>query len=170
MPILSRAANGDIVKNGVVNDARTAPYLQTDLSLGHEVKVSKTHEGMRLKFVANASNLFNQHAATAFYQFAIPTNLVSPTRVTTNSSGVVVPQQRFAGDPSVDWGKVMNGYNYIDALNGKGAFAGSYSCPTSSNPNATCAIQSPLTMANRFGKPQVFQSARVLRLEMHFVF
>jgi len=170
MPILSRAANGDIVKNGVVNDARTSPYLQTDLSLGHEVKVSKTHENMRLKFAANASNLFNQHAPTAYYQFVIPTNLISPTRVTTNSSGVVVPQPRFAGDPATDWGKVMNGYNYIDALNGKGAFAGSYSCPTSSNPGATCAIQPALTLASRFGQPQVFQSARVIRLEAHFVF
>ena len=169
MPILSRAANGDIVKNGVVNDARTSPYLQTDLSLGHEVKVSKTHENFRLKFAANASNLFNQHSATAYYQFVIPTNLVSPTR-TTLSGGTVVAQQRFPGDPSVDWGKVMNGYNYIDALNGTGAFAGSYSCPTTKNPAATCAVQPPLTMANRFGKPQVFESARQLRLEMHFVF
>jgi len=27
-----------------------------------------------------------------------------------------------------------------------------------------------LTLANRLGQPQVFQSARVIRLEAHFVF
>ena len=52
---------------------------------------------------------------------------------------------RFPGDPGVDWGKLMNGYNYVDALNGTGAFAG---------------VQSPLTVANRYGLARVFQTAR----------
>jgi hypothetical protein len=169
MPILSRDASGNIVKSGVVNDARTPPYLQSDFSLRHEIKVSKAHEGQRLVFGANVTNMFNQHAPVAYYQFIIPTNTVSPTRTTT-VGGVTVAQQRFAGDPSVDWGKVLNGYNYIDALNGTGAFAGSYSCPTTSKPAATCLVQNPLTLASRFGKPQVFQGARTIRLEARYVF
>src|SRR5437588_13036881 len=124
MPILSRdPATGNIVKSGVVNDARTPPYLQTDFQLTHEFKVSKTHENMRVRLGGNVSNLFNQHDPTAYYEFAIPANLISPVRTTT-SGGTTVAQTRFTGDPSVDWGKVMNGYNYIDALNGTGAFAG----------------------------------------------
>jgi len=49
----------------------------------------------------------------------------------------------------------MNGYNYIDALNATGKFAGSYA---------------PLTLASRYGKPQVFQTARQIYLEAHFTF
>ena len=49
----------------------------------------------------------------------------------------------------------MNGYNYIDALNGKGAFAG---------------VQTPLTLASRYGMPNLFQTARNLRLAVRFTF
>ncbi|HXB73675.1 MAG TPA: TonB-dependent receptor [Candidatus Acidoferrales bacterium] len=138
---LSRAANGDIVSGGVVNDARTDPLIQTDFNLRHEVLVK---EGMRIAFEATFLNLFNQRATEAVYEFAIPTNLISPTRVS-----------RFSGDPGVDWGKVMNGYNYIDALNGTGAFAG---------------VQSKLTLASRYGMPNLFQQARNLRLAVRFTF
>jgi hypothetical protein len=137
-------ATGNILQSGVVNDARTSPYLQTDFQLTHEIKVSKTHENYRLKLGGNIYNVFNQHSATAYYQFAIPANLITPSR-----------PQRFSGDPGVDWGLVMNGYNYIDALNATGKFAGSYS---------------PLTLASRYGKPQVFETARQIRLEARFSF
>jgi len=142
---LSRDPSGNIVRSGVVNNARTAPYLQTDFQLTHEIKVSKTHENYRLKFGGNIYNLFNQHSATAYYQFAIPNNAILPSRT----------PSRFTDDPGFDWGLVMKGYNYIDALNGTGAFAGK---------------QSPQTLASRYGLPQVFQTARQIRLEARFTF
>ena len=145
-------ATGNILQGGIVNDARTAPYLQTDFHLTHEIKVSKTHENYRLKLGGNIYNLFNQHAPTAYYQFAIPTNLISPGRA-----------PRFAGDPGVDWGLVMNGYNYLDALNATGKFAGNI-------PGTTTPIQQKLTLASRYGLPQVFQTARQIYLEAHFTF
>jgi hypothetical protein len=145
VPILSRdPATGNILQSGIDNNARTAPYLQTDFQLTHEIKMSKTHENYRLRLGGNVSNLFNQHTATAYYEFVIPANLISPSRA-----------PRFSGDPGVDWGLVMNGYNYLDALNGTGKFAG---------------VQSPLTLASRYGKPQVFQTARQIRLEARFTF
>ena len=49
----------------------------------------------------------------------------------------------------------MNGYNYIDALNGKGAFAG---------------VQTTLTLASRYGMPNLWQTARNLRLAVRFTF
>ena len=49
----------------------------------------------------------------------------------------------------------MNGYNYVDALNGTGAFAG---------------VQSPLTLASRYGLPQLFQPARTMHLQVRFIF
>jgi hypothetical protein len=138
---LSRAANGDIVKGDVVKDARTDPLIQTDFNLRHEIVVK---EGQRLAFEATFLNLFNQRATESVYQFMIPTNLVSPTR-----------PARFSGDPGVDWAKVMSGYNYIDALNGTGSFAG---------------VQSKLTLASRYGMPNLFQQARNLRLAVRFSF
>ena len=49
----------------------------------------------------------------------------------------------------------MNGYNYMDALNGTGSFAG---------------VQSKLTLASRYGQPVVFQTARSIRLAVRFTF
>jgi outer membrane receptor protein involved in Fe transport len=139
----TRAANGDFQKGDVVNDARSDNFLQTDLTLRHEIPL-KGHEGMALALEAVAGNLFNQRAGVSYYEFAMPTNLINPSR-----------PKRFPGDLGVDWAKVMKGYNYVDALNGTGAFAN---------------VQAPLTLASRYGLPQVFQSARNIRLAIRFTF
>jgi len=143
--LFSRDASGNIVQNGVDNGARSDPLFQTDLSIHHVIPVSKAHENMKLTIEAQAANLFNQRAKTGFYEFAIPTNLISPTRAS-----------RFSGDPQVDWAKVMNGYNYVDALNGTGAFGN--------------GVQAPLTLASRYGQPLLFQTARNMRLSVKFTF
>jgi hypothetical protein len=140
---LSRAANGDLVKGDVVNDARADALFQTDLSVRHEIPM-KGHERMRLGFEVNFTNLFNQRAGVGYYEFAIPTNLINPSR-----------PSRFPGDLGVDWAKVMKGYNYVDALNATGAFAG---------------VQAKTTLASRYGLPNLFQQARNLRLEVRFTF
>ena len=142
-------ATANIVKDGVVAGARSDPFLQTDVAIRHEIRVSKDHENYKLVVEGNGYNLFNQHAATSFYQYVTPSNvaaLISPTR-----------PPRFSGDPQVDWAKVMNPYNYIDALNGTGAFGGA-------------AGQSPLTLASRYGLPQTFQIARQFRFAVRFMF
>jgi hypothetical protein len=140
---LSRASTGDFVLNGV-DQARTDPYQQTDLNLTHEIPVSKAHENMRLKFEANISNLFNNRSATAFNQNALASGLISPTRAS-----------RFSGDPQVDWGKIMNGFDPIAAVNATGAFAG---------------VQAKRTLASRYGLGQVFEGARQIRLAFRFQF
>jgi outer membrane receptor protein involved in Fe transport len=138
---LTRAANGDIVKGDVVQDARSDPFFQTDINLHHEIVV---RENRRIGFEANLINLFNHRASVAYSEFAVPNLLINPTR-----------PKRFSGDLGVDWAKVMKPYNYIDALNGAGAFAG---------------VQTKLTMASFYGMPNVFQQARTIRLAMRFVF
>ena len=50
----------------------------------------------------------------------------------------------------------MLGYNYVDALNGVGAFGN--------------GVQAPLTLASRYGLPQTFQIARQFRLAVRFIF
>jgi hypothetical protein len=167
MPILHRdAATGNIVKDGVEHNVRTEPFFQTDLSVRHEIKVSKSHEAWRLVLEGNAANLLNQHAAVSYYQFVIPTGAISPVRTTATGRDI-----RFPGDPAVNWGALMNGYNYIDALNGTGAFAGIVP-GTGTNPttNPAVPIAAPRTLASRYGMPQVFQTARQFRFAVRWTF
>jgi outer membrane receptor protein involved in Fe transport len=137
---------GDFVPSGVVHNARTPAYFQTDFTVRHEIRVSKTQDRYRLVLEGNAYNLFNQHSAVAVNENVNGSSgqLVSPTRAS-----------RFSGDPQVNWGILMKGYNYSDALNGKGAFTG---------------IQSPMTLASRYGLPNVFQTARQFRFTARFIF
>ncbi|MCU1284034.1 MAG: TonB-dependent receptor, plug [Acidobacteriales bacterium] len=140
------ASTGNVVLDSLDTNARTDAYMQTDFNLTHEIPVSKTHEGMRLKFEANITNLFNNRSAVAYNQIigAGATPIITPGRAS-----------RFSGDPAIDFGKVMNGFNFVDAFNGTGAFTG---------------LQKPLTLANRYGMAQVFQGARQMRLAFRFIF
>jgi hypothetical protein len=140
---LSRNPDGSISKGDVIKDARTAPLIQTDLNLVHIIPFQEKY---RLQFEANIQNVFNHRAETAVREFVniSSTNIISPNRAS-----------RFPGDPQVDWGKVLNGYNYVDALNGTGAFAG---------------VQNPLTLSRQYGMPYLFQQARTIRVAMRFTF
>jgi hypothetical protein len=139
----TRAPNGDFVKGTVDYGSRSDPFIQSDFFVRHEIAMG---EGKRLAFEGNVVNLFNQRAGLSYVEGPVgaSSQLISPTRAS-----------RFPGDPGVDWGKVMNGYNYVDALNGTGAFVG---------------LQPKLTLANRYGLPQVFQGARNIRLGVRFTF
>ncbi len=149
----TRAANGDFVKGDVVDGKRAPAFTETDLTIRHEIPVNKSREDMRLSFEANVTNLFNQRAPVAYYEFVVPgSELINPARA-----------KRFPGDLGVDWGKVMNGYNYVDALNATGAFAGNV-------PGTSTKIQAPLTVASRYGMSQLYQNARTLRLTVRFAF
>src|SRR5262249_34201759 len=52
---LTRAANGDIVKGNVVDNARTDPLVQTDFNLRHDIPFQEKY---RLTFEATLLNLF----------------------------------------------------------------------------------------------------------------
>jgi hypothetical protein len=138
---LTRNADGSISKGNVIQDARTNPLFQTDINFAHIIPFQERY---RLTLEANIGNVFNHRTETAVREQILATNLVSPTRAS-----------RFPGDPNLDWGKVMNGYNYIDAVNATGAFAG---------------VQSPLTLSRLYGMPYLFQQARNIRLSMRFTF
>jgi hypothetical protein len=145
----SRAANGDFSVSGMDRGSRTDNFLQTDISVRHEFPV-KGHEGMRVAVEGNITNLFNQRAGVSYVEGPVGSTgqLINPVRAS-----------RFSGDPQVDFGKVMNGYSYLDALNSAGAFAGAFT----NTPGG-------LTLASRYGLPQVFQGARNMRLAVRFTF
>lgn len=145
-------ATFNVVADNLNTDSRTSPYFQTDMSLVHTFKVSKTHENYAVKVEVNAYNLLNQRSAVGFNENVLATGLINPQRA-----------KRFSGDPGTDWGKIMNGFNPVDALNGTGAFAGSV-------PGKTTAVQAPLTLSNQYGLGNIFQTARQFRFAVRFVF
>jgi hypothetical protein len=147
--IFTRAANGDFAVGKIINGARTPAYLQTDLAIMQEFGLSKSHENLRLRLEGNVSNLLNQRSAVGFNENANASSsqLISPVRAS-----------RFSGDPQVDWNRIMTSYSYLDALNHTGAFA---------SPVETGA---PMTLANRYGMANIFQTARQLRLAIRFIF
>lgn len=139
----TRTPGGDFAVDSIVKNARTDPFIQSDVSVRHEVPVA---EGKRMTFEINITNVFNQRGKLGFTEGPVGSGsqLITPKRAS-----------RFLGDPGVDWNKVMTSYNYVDALNGAGAFAG---------------VQSKLTLASRYGLPTIFQMARNMRLAVRFAF
>jgi len=135
---------GNFVASGVTQNARTDPYFQTDFFVTHQFKMTERYS---LKLGANVYNILNQHAAVAVTENvnAASSNLISPVR-----------PSRFSGDPQVNWALVMSPYNYVDAVNHTGSF--------------TSSLGTPMTLAGRYGMPSVYQTARQLRLEVHFIF
>ncbi len=142
-----RAANGDLVSDGVVQGARTDPYFQTDFSFRHEFPVSRKHENYRLSFEASIFNLFNQHAAVAIAEGPLASGTIKAAR-----------SKRFPGDPGFDWNTLMTGYNYASEINQE------------AKPPAQGGLGTNLTLASRYGLPQVFQGARNMRFMLKFVF
>jgi hypothetical protein len=104
---LGRDSAGNIVSNGIIHNARTEPYFQTDFSIQHSIAVNKNRENQRLSFEANIGNLFNQRAVVAVYENTFQgSGLISTSRAA-----------RFPGDPGVDWNSLMRGFDYIQASN-----------------------------------------------------
>ena len=140
---LTRNADGSISKGDVVNDARTDPMVQTDVNFS-------THHSVPGEVPPDLRSQRRQRVQPARHGRGVRVHDSS------RPSWLRPPARRGSpGDPDVDWGKVMNGYNYIDALNGTGTFAG---------------VQSPLTRATRYGMPYLFQQARNIRLALRFTF
>ncbi len=104
----SRAANGDWTVDSVDRGRRTPAYTNTNFNLSHEVKVSSTHENMRLRFEATVFNLFNIRNAMAYNE--------TPTGSTAQKINFFRTAQ-FAGDPGFDWAKVLGGWDYRTAPN-----------------------------------------------------
>jgi hypothetical protein len=117
--------------------------LQSDLSLTHEFKVSKSNENMRLSFRADAFNVFNQHAPLALYNSPLATGVTTPSAPASSPIGW-------------DYLSMMTNFDYMTLMNAKN---------TTSNVNGQ-----PNTLASRYGQPIIYQSARNMRLEMKFIF
>ncbi|MEO5935612.1 MAG: TonB-dependent receptor, partial [Terriglobales bacterium] len=100
---LTRAANGDLVAGTVQNGARMEVYQNTDLSLHHDIKVSKTNEALRLGFGIDVENIFNQNNV-----IRVAVNPLRNSNTTAKTS-----------TGSHDWlALTTTGWNFIGAANG----------------------------------------------------
>ena len=107
-------ASGNWAVNGI-SDRRTPMFSQTDLTVVHELKVSKTNEAMRIGLEANIVNLFNQHTVLTYTQNMLRTGRVS-----------VVD-----GAGNVDYATSMTGYDYVALANAGGLIKSSlYGTPS----------------------------------------
>jgi len=124
---------------------RTPWYTQSDLSLTDSYRVSDTHEGWRLGFEAQITNLFNQKAATV-YQSRANASLGS-------SGNYILPAGSTAGNPN--YGVLENGYDWKSIAN---------------NGNGLSTSRGPLVLSNLYGLPSSWQSGRAIRLKVGFTF
>ena len=134
-------ATGNWVEGAIHHDARTPIYSQTDLNFAHELKVSKTNELMRLRFEWNVLNLLNQDSVLQYQ----PNPTLGGQNITikdpTNQTGI-------------DFKTMMTGWDPIAAANANGVYN----------------VGAPLTLANRYGHPFLFQTRRTMRMGIRFTF
>ena len=128
-------------------DDRTPAYIQSDLSVHHEIRTGEK----TCTWISNSTPSQRTEPAcgyTSVNEIAVAgSGLISPTRA-----------PRFSGDPGVDWNKIMTAYNYVDALNGTGAFAGVQSKVDAHHAHRATACL------------QLYQQPRTIRLSIRFTF
>jgi len=122
---------------------RTPWYIQSDVSLTDSYKISSAHEGWRLGFEANFTNLFNQKSATQYS---------SRINAATGSTGnYILPPGSTAGNPN--YGILENGYDWKSIAN-----------------STSSATRGPLVLSSLYGQPSAFQTGRSIRLKFKFTF
>jgi hypothetical protein len=126
---------------GNVSSRRTPAYLQTDMSLKHDVKVNKSNEAMRVSFEIQVFNIFNQHSVTLINQNLVRTGSISPDSCTSTGG---CPGTNLSG---IDYKALLAGYDWIAVSN-----------------------SSARILNSLYGLPYGWQDARSVRMQIKFVF
>jgi len=136
-------SSGDLVSDGVIQGYRTPAFTQTDASVTHYVHVSKEHENRKLGAEINFTNLLNQHAVMAYVEGLTSAAVNLGTPASSNPS-------------TFDYLKYETGWDYIGAANG----------------NAAGLQQTPdkVNFSNQYGRPNIFQAARQIRIKVAYTF
>ncbi len=148
---------GKFVSDGVVQGMRTPVFTQSDITIKHEMKVSKNNENLRLVFEWNVQNLLNQRSPLAYWTGPISGRFNGVFPGTASAGGTTpdpFPCASCAGgdgvnNPSgIDWKAFFTGWDYIGVT------------------NATPGLR----LDPRYGQPVVFQGARNMRFKIKFTF
>jgi hypothetical protein len=139
---VTQNADGSIT-TGTPYARRTPWYIQTDLQISQDFKVS---EGKTLEFSVTSPNVFNQHAVVAYWQ-SIDSDFY-PQYLTPGGLGVSsgTPFYKAAESP----------YNVSTLLNSGGGVTGT--------PGG------PITINSLYGKPMYFQTSRNIYMSVKFSF
>ena len=95
------------VQDSITHGKRLDWLIQSDISVTHELKVSKTNEAMRLGVTLNLFNLFNQHAPITLYNSPLAGGYTTPTAAP-GSPGAAL---------GWDYLSLMNNFDYLGLMN-----------------------------------------------------
>ena len=124
---------------GTPRDRRTPWFTQSDINLGHRIKIS---EHQSIAFEANAFNVLNQRAITAYYGGFNSVNFQTPLQ----PGGVSI----FGG--AAAYQVLESPYDPQTWVNGNGGLA------------------TQLIKSSQYAKPVLFQNARSIRFALRYTF
>jgi hypothetical protein len=133
--------NTEQITLGTPYARRTPWFLQSDLNLSHEVKMGE-HKTLKLVFVA--SNAFNQHSVTAYWEGIDSNNAATPLDPINPTTGVGVT----LADGASAYQTLENKYNPTAVINGA----------------------NQVMKSSQYGQPDLYQTPRSTRFEVHFAF
>jgi hypothetical protein len=124
---------------------RTPWFTQSDINLGHRIKVG---EGKAIAFEVSAFNVLNQRAVTAYYEGINSVNFATPLVPGLTAPGV--PVSIFGG--AAAYQVLESGYNPQTWINGNGG-----------------AVP-PVIKSSWYGQPFLHQNARSIRFNLRYTF
>jgi hypothetical protein len=130
---------------GAPYSRRTPWYTQTDLNLGHAIKVNHNNEHQILSFNATLTNLLNQHAVTSYWE-GFNSNYFDSALYPPGNCPT-------AGSPC----NITNGAAFYQAAE------------TGYNAQAA-TVASGITLNSHYGSPNLWQISRNIRLGVQFTF
>ena len=128
---------------GTPTNARTPRFSQTDLSVFHDFKASKTNERLVARIGGDCINCFNQHSVTVINSNMIATGNLNPFQCGGIVSCTTVTDQ----NAGFNYASVLKGYDYIGLANSQNRI-----------------------LSNLYGKAQGWQNPRYLRFQVRFTF
>jgi len=126
---------------------RTPWYLQTDFNVSHAVRIS---DAKAISFEATALNLWNQHAITSYYEGM--DSIESPVAVKPTNPYLPTPGPVSLSQGASTYKTLEGGYNPTALI------------------NATETTSTPYIVSSQYGKPNLFQNGRTIRLAVRFTF
>jgi hypothetical protein len=139
---LSLDSNNNWVAGNPV-EQRTPRFSQTDLSIFHDFKVSKSNERLVARIGGDCINCFNQHSVTVVTSNMVATGAINPYQCGGSVSCTSVTDQ----NAGFNYASVLKGYDYLGQTNSQNRI-----------------------LSNLYGKNSGWQTPRYLRFQVRFTF
>lgn len=124
---------------------RTPWYTQTDFNFVHSIKVNKNNEHQVLEFQATITNLLNQHSPVSYWE----------TFASYNTAAALYPGGQNIAGGAAFYQAAETGYNVQQAI-------AANALPTNEG--------IPFVLNSQYGRPNIWQLSRSIRLGAKFTF